>query len=48
MNLEFIETNAFSDLGGLPIVLCDTAGIRSDTDNLIELEGISRAKDSVK
>ncbi|XP_018496252.1 uncharacterized protein LOC100901131 [Galendromus occidentalis] len=33
------------DLGGLPIVLCDTAGIRSDTDDAVELEGITRAKD---
>ncbi|KAI8642139.1 tRNA modification GTPase TrmE [Parasitella parasitica] len=31
------------DLGGYPVVLCDTAGLRESTD-LVELEGIKRAK----
>jgi tRNA modification GTPase len=33
-------------LGGFPIRLIDTAGVR-DTDNLIEQEGVRRAKDKV-
>lgn len=31
------------DLGGYPVVVCDTAGLRESTD-LVELEGIKRAK----
>ncbi|KAF1802270.1 tRNA modification GTPase TrmE [Mucor lusitanicus] len=31
------------DLGGYPVVVCDTAGLRESTD-LVEIEGIKRAK----
>ncbi|KAI9280672.1 hypothetical protein BY458DRAFT_430408 [Sporodiniella umbellata] len=34
------------DLGGFPVVLCDTAGLRESSD-LIELEGIKRAKNRI-
>jgi tRNA modification GTPase len=39
---DIIEVNL--DIGGYPVTLIDTAGIRN-TDNAIELEGIRRAKD---
>uniref|UniRef100_T1HQF1 TrmE-type G domain-containing protein n=1 Tax=Rhodnius prolixus TaxID=13249 RepID=T1HQF1_RHOPR len=32
------------DIGGYPVVLTDTAGIRADTSDLIEIEGVARAK----
>ncbi|XP_049529537.1 tRNA modification GTPase GTPBP3, mitochondrial [Anopheles darlingi] len=32
------------DIGGYPVVLADTAGLRSKTDDVIESEGIVRAK----
>eukprot|EP00094_Tigriopus_californicus_P005065 TCALIF_04879-PA protein Name:"Similar to gtpbp3 tRNA modification GTPase GTPBP3, mitochondrial (Danio rerio)" AED:0.08 eAED:0.08 QI:0/0/0/0.66/1/1/3/0/403 len=32
------------DIGGFPVVLMDTAGLRQDTKDLIEREGIDRAK----
>ena len=38
---DFIET--FIDIGGYPISLVDTAGIRSSTNDEIEREGIKRA-----
>ncbi|KAK9506562.1 hypothetical protein O3M35_008469 [Rhynocoris fuscipes] len=31
------------DLGGYPVVLIDTAGIRTDTKDLVEVEGVNRA-----
>lgn len=31
------------DLGGFPVILCDTAGLRESEDT-IEMEGIKRAK----
>jgi tRNA modification GTPase len=31
------------NLGGYPVILCDTAGLRESTD-LVEMEGIKRAK----
>ncbi len=33
------------DLGGLPVVLCDTAGLRGVTGDAIEVEGMTRAMD---
>jgi tRNA modification GTPase len=36
------------DIGGYPIILQDTAGIRSDSNDLIEQEGINRAIESAK
>ncbi|OQR74726.1 tRNA modification GTPase MnmE-like [Tropilaelaps mercedesae] len=36
---------AIRDLGGLPIILCDTAGARWKSDDPVEIEGIRRAKD---
>ncbi|MES2214412.1 MAG: tRNA uridine-5-carboxymethylaminomethyl(34) synthesis GTPase MnmE [Pseudomonadota bacterium] len=38
---DVIETHL--DIGGYPIILTDTAGIRKDTEDLIEKEGIKRA-----
>lgn len=38
---DIIETHI--DLGGYPIILSDTAGIREDTEDIIEKEGIARA-----
>lgn len=35
------------DLGGYPVILADTAGLR-DTDNKIEAEGIKRAQDAAR
>lgn len=32
------------DIGGYPVILQDTAGIRNDSDDIIEQEGIKRAK----
>ncbi|XP_035777837.1 tRNA modification GTPase GTPBP3, mitochondrial-like [Anopheles albimanus] len=32
------------DIGGYPVVLADTAGLRSKTDDCVESEGIARAK----
>ncbi|XP_050088567.1 tRNA modification GTPase GTPBP3, mitochondrial [Anopheles aquasalis] len=32
------------DIGGYPVVLADTAGLRSKTDDIVESEGIARAK----
>lgn len=36
------------NIGGYPLVLSDTAGLRSDTKDIIEKEGINRALDLVK
>lgn len=35
---------SFLDIGGYPVVLMDTAGLRQDTEDVIEREGIDRAK----
>lgn len=32
------------EIGGLPVVVSDTAGIRESTNDPIELEGIRRAR----
>jgi tRNA modification GTPase len=39
---DIIETHL--DIGGYPIILADTAGINTSTEDLIEIEGIKRAK----
>lgn len=36
------------DIGGYPIILQDTAGIRGESNDVIEQEGIKRAIDSAK
>ncbi|XP_050309801.1 tRNA modification GTPase GTPBP3, mitochondrial [Anthonomus grandis grandis] len=36
------------NIGGYPLILSDTAGLRNDTKDVIEVEGISRAKDIYK
>lgn len=36
------------NVNGYPLTLTDTAGLRSDTSDIIELEGISRAHSKVK
>lgn len=38
---DVVETHL--DIGGYPIILADTAGLRKDTTDLIEKEGVSRA-----
>lgn len=38
---DVIETHL--DIGGYPIIVADTAGLRNDTTDLIEKEGINRA-----
>ena len=43
---DFIET--FIDIAGYPISLVDTAGIRENTHDIIEQEGIKRAKYQVQ
>ncbi|KAK9762807.1 mitochondrial splicing system protein [Basidiobolus ranarum] len=42
---DVVETTL--NIGGYPVVLGDTAGLR-DTDNLIEAEGVSRAKKRIQ
>jgi tRNA modification GTPase len=32
------------DMNGVPVVLCDTAGLRTKTDDLVEIEGMRRAR----
>lgn len=39
---DVIESNF--NIGGYPIVLADTAGLRKDTKDVVEIEGIARAK----
>lgn len=39
---DVIESNF--NIGGYPIILADTAGLRKDTRDIVEIEGISRAK----
>jgi tRNA modification GTPase len=36
------------DLGGVPVVLIDTAGMRAETRDVIEAEGIKRARDKAQ
>ncbi len=43
---DIIETHL--DIGGYPIILTDTAGIHEDTEDLVEKEGIRRAKIAVE
>ena len=38
---DVIETRL--DLGGFPVVVTDTAGLREDTDDVIEAEGVKRS-----
>ena len=38
---DVVETHL--DIGGYPIILADTAGLRASTDDVIEKEGMSRA-----
>ncbi|XP_001864986.2 tRNA modification GTPase GTPBP3, mitochondrial [Culex quinquefasciatus] len=40
---DIIESH--HDIGGYPVILADTAGLRASTDDIVESEGISRAKD---
>lgn len=43
---DIIEsTHNFS---GYPVVFADTAGLRKQTDDIVEMEGISRAKEHIK
>lgn len=42
---DIIETT--HNFGGYPVVFADTAGLRNDTTDTIELEGIARAKQCV-
>jgi len=39
---------AHLDIGGYPIILQDTAGLRQDSEDIIEQEGIKRAMESAK
>ena len=32
------------DLAGVPCIVSDTAGLRSDSSDIIELEGMNRAR----
>ena len=43
---DVIETHL--DIGGYPIILTDTAGIRKHTEDIIEREGIKRAMEQIK
>ncbi|XP_055608781.1 tRNA modification GTPase GTPBP3, mitochondrial [Uranotaenia lowii] len=40
---DIIETH--HDIGGYPVILADTAGLRAKTTDIVEHEGIERAKD---
>ncbi|XP_001648272.2 tRNA modification GTPase GTPBP3, mitochondrial [Aedes aegypti] len=40
---DIIESH--HDIGGYPVILADTAGLRKETSDIIEHEGITRAKD---
>lgn len=42
-----VVESAFN-IGGFPVVFADTAGLRMTTDDLVEQEGISRARDRAK
>jgi tRNA modification GTPase len=42
---DVIETHL--DIGGYPIILNDTAGINTSTDDVVEIEGIKRAKKAI-
>ncbi|XP_062564430.1 tRNA modification GTPase GTPBP3, mitochondrial [Armigeres subalbatus] len=43
---DIIESH--HDIGGYPVILADTAGLRLNTSDIIEQEGILRAKDYLK
>ncbi len=43
---DVIETHL--DIGGYPIILADTAGLREETEDVIEKEGMSRAVNAAK
>lgn len=43
---DIIETHL--DIGGYPIILTDTAGIHNDTVDIVEIEGIKRAKQAIE
>ena len=43
---DIVETRI--DLGGYPIIIMDTAGLRQDTSDVIEQEGMSRAVSNAK
>jgi tRNA U34 5-carboxymethylaminomethyl modifying GTPase MnmE/TrmE len=36
------------DLGGIPCIISDTAGLRSDSTDIIEQEGMRRAREAFK
>ncbi|XP_055543078.1 tRNA modification GTPase GTPBP3, mitochondrial [Wyeomyia smithii] len=38
---------SYHDIGGYPVILADTAGLRVSTNDVIEQEGITKAKDYV-
>uniref|UniRef100_A0A182NDU6 TrmE-type G domain-containing protein n=1 Tax=Anopheles dirus TaxID=7168 RepID=A0A182NDU6_9DIPT len=39
---------SYYDIGGYPIILADTAGLRTATDDMVESEGIARARTYVE
>ncbi|XP_053695663.1 tRNA modification GTPase GTPBP3, mitochondrial [Sabethes cyaneus] len=39
---------SYHDIGGYPVILADTAGLRKSTNDIIEQEGILKAKDYVQ
>lgn len=43
---DVLETSI--DVGGYPLVLMDTAGLRQDTGDQVELEGMKRAKENAR
>lgn len=42
---DLLETTL--DIGGYPVIVTDTAGLRTRTQDLVEREGIRRARDSM-
>lgn len=43
---DVLETSI--DIGGYPLTLMDTAGLRPDTEDVVEVEGMSRAKENAR
>lgn len=43
---DVLETSV--DIGGYPLILMDTAGLRENTEDVVEREGMSRAKDNAR